>query len=69
MDPVASLQPDVVAFQELAEWDNDMPGLYAEGLTKRTGHPWTMHYETGVPDAPRSQRQGSGIATWLRASG
>jgi len=65
MDFVASFQPDVVAFQELAEWDNDMPGMYQDGLTKRTGRPWTMHYEADVPDSPRSKRQGSGLATWL----
>jgi endonuclease/exonuclease/phosphatase family metal-dependent hydrolase len=65
LDLVASLSPDVVAFQELAEWDNDMPGLYRDGLTSRTGRTWTMHYEADVPHAPRKRRQGSGMATWL----
>jgi endonuclease/exonuclease/phosphatase family metal-dependent hydrolase len=66
LDLVASLAPDVVAFQELAEWDNDMPRLYRDGLTSRTGRPWTMHYEADIPDAPRNKRQGSAIATSLR---
>lgn len=65
LDLVASLAPDVVAFQELAEWDNDMPGLYRDGLSSRTGRPWTMHYEPDVPDAPKNKRQGSGLATSL----
>lgn len=65
LDLVASLQPDVVAFQELAEWDNDMPGIYRDGLTKKTGRPWTLRYEADLPDAPRNARQGSGLATWL----
>jgi endonuclease/exonuclease/phosphatase family metal-dependent hydrolase len=65
LDLVASLSPDVVAFQELAEWDNDMPALYRDGLTSRTGRPWTMHYEADIPHAPRNRRQGSALATWL----
>jgi endonuclease/exonuclease/phosphatase family metal-dependent hydrolase len=65
---VAALAPDVVAFQELAEWDNDMPGMYQDGLNRKTNHRWQLTYEADVPDAPKNLRQGTGLATWRPAS-
>ena len=65
---IASLAPDVVALQEVAEWDNDMPGVYREGLQARTGRPWTMLYQATLPSAGKARREGPAIATWLPVS-
>jgi endonuclease/exonuclease/phosphatase family metal-dependent hydrolase len=65
---IASLQPDVVALQELAEWDNDMPTIYHQGLESRTGRRWSWRYEADLPAAPASRRDGNALATTLSAA-
>ena len=62
---LAGLNPDVVALQEIAEWDNDMPALYREGLQARTGRAWTLLYQATLPGAATSRREGPAIATSL----
>jgi len=69
LDFVASLNPDIVAFQEMAEWDNDMPGVYREGLQSRTGRAWTIVYQATLPGAGKARREGPALATWLPVSG
>lgn len=56
---IASLQPDIVALQEIAEWDNDMPAMYHQGLESATGRRWTWRYEADLPHAPASRRDGN----------
>jgi endonuclease/exonuclease/phosphatase family metal-dependent hydrolase len=65
MDLMASLMPDVIAWQELAEWDNNMPAIYKAGLERRTGRTWTALYARHVETSPISAAQGSGLMTWL----
>lgn len=65
---LAGLQPDVVALQELAEWDNDMSTMYRQGLESLTGKRWAWRYEADVPNAPISRRDGNAIGTALPAS-
>jgi endonuclease/exonuclease/phosphatase family metal-dependent hydrolase len=65
MDLIASLMPDVIAWQELAEWDNNMPAIYEAGIEKRTGKAWTTLYARHVETSPISAAQGSALMTWL----
>ncbi len=65
MDLMASLMPDVIAWQELAEWDNNMPAIYKAGMEQRTGRTWTAVYARHVESSPLSAAQGSGLMTWL----
>ncbi len=62
---LASLRPDVVALQELAEWDNDMPTIYRDGLRSATGVTWAWRYEADLPAAPKSKRDGSSVGSRL----
>ncbi|RPJ71616.1 MAG: hypothetical protein EHM24_00400 [Acidobacteria bacterium] len=66
---LAGLNPDVVAFQEMAEWDNDMPAIYRDGLQSRTGRAWTILYQATLPGAAKARREGPALATWLPVSG
>jgi endonuclease/exonuclease/phosphatase family metal-dependent hydrolase len=66
---IASLRPDVVALQELAEWDNDMPTIYHQGLESATGKRWTWRYQAELPSLPASKRDGSALGSALGASG
>ena len=62
---LASLKPDVVALQEVAEWDNDMPAIYHRGLESMTGRRWTWRYEADLPNAPASRRDGNVLGAAL----
>jgi endonuclease/exonuclease/phosphatase family metal-dependent hydrolase len=66
---IAGLKPDVVALQEVAEWDNDMPGMYHQGLEAATGRRWTWRYEADLPGAPASRRDGNVLGTALPVVG
>lgn len=65
---LAGLKPDVVALQELAEWDNDMPTMYHQGLESMTGRRWSWRYESDLPKAPASRRDGNVLGTALPVS-
>jgi endonuclease/exonuclease/phosphatase family metal-dependent hydrolase len=65
---ISSLRPDVVALQELAEWDNDMPAMYRQGIESMTGRSWNWRYEADLPHAPTSRRDGSALGTSLPVS-
>lgn len=65
LDFIVALRPDVVLMQEVAEWDNDMPALYEQGLEVRTGRQWTFRYERNIASAPKSRQEGQAVATWL----
>lgn len=66
---LAGLKPDVVALQELAEWDNDMPTIYRQGLESLTGKRWMWRYEADLPTASASRRDGNVLGTPLPIAG
>lgn len=65
---LAGLKPDVVALQEMAEWDNDMPTIYRQGLQSMTGKSWSWRYEADLPHADVSRRDGNVLGTTLPVS-
>jgi endonuclease/exonuclease/phosphatase family metal-dependent hydrolase len=65
---LAGLKPDVVALQEMAEWDNDMPTIYRQGLQAMTGKSWSWRYEADLPHADVSRRDGNVLGTTLPVS-
>jgi endonuclease/exonuclease/phosphatase family metal-dependent hydrolase len=66
---LAGLKPDIVALQEIAEWDNDMPTMYRQGLESMTGRRWTWRYEADLPKAPASRRDGNVLGSALDVAG
>ena len=62
---LAGLKPDIVALQEMAEWDNDMPAMYHQGLESMTGRRWTWRYESDLPRAPINRRDGNVLGSAL----
>jgi endonuclease/exonuclease/phosphatase family metal-dependent hydrolase len=62
---LASLKPDVVALQEMAEWDNDMSTMYRQGLESLTGRRWAWRYESDLPKAPVNRRDGNALGSAL----
>ncbi len=66
---LAGLQPDVVALQEMAEWDNDMPAMYRQGLESMTGRSWSWRYEADLPRAAASRRDGNVLGVALPVTG
>lgn len=65
---IAGLKPDVVALQELAEWDNDMPTMYRQGLESMTGKRWAWRYEADLPHAPANRRDGNAMGSALNVT-
>lgn len=65
MSFLAGLKPDVVALQEMAEWDNDMPTIYRQGLESMTAKRWAWRYEADLPNAPASRRDGNVLGSAL----
>jgi endonuclease/exonuclease/phosphatase family metal-dependent hydrolase len=62
---LAGLKPDVVALQEVAEWDNDMSSMYRQGLETLTGRRWSWRYEADLPRAAVNRRDGNALGSSL----